>query len=753
MGNIFKAGQKIWSHSVLVIVFLILFTEFSAAQNYLWPTNASTLMTSSFCEFRPRHYHAAIDIKTWNRTGYKVFAIADGYIMRVRVSAFGYGKALYLKLKDGNIVVYAHLDRFSPQLEQYVRKIRLARKQYRVDLHLPPHQFPVKRGQLIGFTGKTGIGVPHLHFELRNAKNEPINPLPYYRSVIKDKLPPLIYGAALIPLSSRASINFLPDTLFLTFKPQNEIALSDTFYLSGKVGLALKIFDRANGARNHFSFYSAKLWIDDSLVYQLKYDSFSYNQTRLVELDKNFSLYRKGKGIFHNFFKHPANTLPFYAETKTWAGILDAGKLSPGPHQIFLQIEDFFGNRAHFRLNFISNPVLVFNYDQLKLNGNDLFIRLTSSDRLNRILVYQKSTQGGWTFLPSYQILSVLNYKNRFYYSLSIPLTTDPGRGVLKFVGLKSNHTSTFPLFVFSTSEFQNVTPQILAFQIRKNWFELQIQNPDPEPGTFIRTLNKAFAGSVVFPLSPGIFQINIPWDSFQKRSSILESILLRPLPKMTLVSPGQENRLSSADGRFQAIFPAQTFYDSTIVSLLTLNDSTFSAEPPFPYRRYGKIYQLQPFDQPINHGVTIKLSLPTEKRFERGLGLYYWDRKKGWTFLSALEDSVKNQLISRVTSLETFSIIQDTLPPEIRPLQKVVRDTLFSRKGHISFLVNDEMAGIRRESQIRITLNGHWQLFEYDPEEDRVTLSVALTDQPQRMTLEVIDNVGNRAVKTYWLK
>ena len=101
----------------LLLAVLAVVIRPAAAQNYLWPTNASTYLASSFCEFRPGHYHSAIDIKTWVQEGYKCYAIADGEIIRLRVSPFGYGKVLYLRLKDGNTAVYAHLQRFAPDLE------------------------------------------------------------------------------------------------------------------------------------------------------------------------------------------------------------------------------------------------------------------------------------------------------------------------------------------------------------------------------------------------------------------------------------------------------------------------------------------------------------------------------------------------------------------------------------------------------------------------------------------------------------
>ena len=137
------------------------------SQYYLWPTNASNYLTSSFCEYRPGHYHSAIDIKTWNKEGYPIYAVEDGMIYRILVSPYGYGKGIYLKLKDGNFAVYGHLQKFTRTLDKQIREKQLANQKYRLNWY--PKNMLIKKGEIIGYTGSTGIGTPHLHFEIRPA--------------------------------------------------------------------------------------------------------------------------------------------------------------------------------------------------------------------------------------------------------------------------------------------------------------------------------------------------------------------------------------------------------------------------------------------------------------------------------------------------------------------------------------------------------------------------------------------------------
>jgi len=126
-----------------------------------------------------------LDIRTWGKVGYKIYAVSDGYIKRIRTGSKGYGKVLYIQLNDGNTAVYAHLERFTPTLNETVRLLQEYFGSYTIDHNFEPKEFPVRKGDLIGYTGDTGsISGPHLHFELRDKQEHPLNPLSFFS--IKD---------------------------------------------------------------------------------------------------------------------------------------------------------------------------------------------------------------------------------------------------------------------------------------------------------------------------------------------------------------------------------------------------------------------------------------------------------------------------------------------------------------------------------------------------------------------------------------
>ena len=124
----------------------------------LWPLELQPALSSTFGETRSTAFHAGIDLKTWGKTGYPVRAVADGWILRVRTSPWGYGRALYQRLADGRIAVYAHLEGFFKPVHERVREAQRLSRQYSVQLWLEEHEIPVRRGQVIAFTGQSGAG-------------------------------------------------------------------------------------------------------------------------------------------------------------------------------------------------------------------------------------------------------------------------------------------------------------------------------------------------------------------------------------------------------------------------------------------------------------------------------------------------------------------------------------------------------------------------------------------------------------------
>lgn len=311
--------------------------------------DAPPALTSTFGEYRGGRLHAAIDLKTYGREGYPVTAIANGYVWRVRTSPWGYGRVVYVQLDNGLFALWAHLSGFSKSIEKYVQQEQDRRGTYSVNLYFRPDQIPVKRGEVVGYSGSTGIGVPHLHFEMRDAKHRPINPL-LHGFDIKDTIPPTIQAIGLAPLSADARVKG-------GHKPvSHRFTHPDTIAVWGPIGIGLKAFDRANDSRltNRLAPYHMRLLINGEEIFQKTCEIFGYDVTRHGELAYDFYMSRRGLGRFHSMYRKQGNRLPFYGNYKMGAGVLFAGtktdgaghELSPGVHRLQIIAEDVKGNRA-----------------------------------------------------------------------------------------------------------------------------------------------------------------------------------------------------------------------------------------------------------------------------------------------------------------------------------------------------------------------------------------------------------------------
>jgi murein DD-endopeptidase MepM/ murein hydrolase activator NlpD len=100
-------------------------------------------------------FHSGMDFTA--PTGTDIYVTGDGVVESVSSSKRGYGNHIIISHGYGYKTIYAHLDRFN---------VRPGQK--------------VKRGDIIGFVGSTGLSLaPHLHYEvLLNGLN--VDPANYY---------------------------------------------------------------------------------------------------------------------------------------------------------------------------------------------------------------------------------------------------------------------------------------------------------------------------------------------------------------------------------------------------------------------------------------------------------------------------------------------------------------------------------------------------------------------------------------------
>ena len=331
-------------------------TGVASSQQLLWPLQTEPGLSASFCEFRPRHFHGGIDIKTWGVKSRACLAVDDGTVNRVKVQANGYGKALYLTLKDGRIAVYAHLDRFAPNVAERVRGIQEATGNFEADLFWEGDSgIAFKRGDIVAYSGVTGTVHPHLHFEIRDSNQRPLNPLTN-GIFIADHIPPVPVGIALTPLDGASTIEGdIQSRLYARLLRQKDGTFfpGDPIGASGRIGISLDAYDQADAASNEMAAYKIDLDVGGETYWTTQFDGFDFDQTRMIEVERDYRLQRRGKGSYHRLFRVPGNRLAFLSGD----GIIDAGLADAYPINIRITISDVAGNSSQVAFQIVSDQI------------------------------------------------------------------------------------------------------------------------------------------------------------------------------------------------------------------------------------------------------------------------------------------------------------------------------------------------------------------------------------------------------------
>lgn len=313
----------------------------AAAQDpaYLWPLDLPRQLTSSFAEYRPGRFHAGIDLRTGG-IGIPVKAIADGYISRVRCSPYGYGKAIYLTLHDGNTVVYGHLDDYYDELRAYVHAEQHKRRSYTVDLNPEPRRFTVKRGQVIAKSGQTGIGAPHLHFELRDPAERPVNPR-NYGMTWPDTQRPELRHLLVLPLAPHSRVNGDAKPATIALRPLGEGRYAaGTLRIRGPVAFGLDLVDPATGGYRLGIHTLSLRDSNDRERFRIAHDRLAYDNTNNGAVAYYPFPAEGGKPLL--LWRWPGNTCEIYAQHPS------DGTYTPSEPKESLRIEavDFNGNAA-----------------------------------------------------------------------------------------------------------------------------------------------------------------------------------------------------------------------------------------------------------------------------------------------------------------------------------------------------------------------------------------------------------------------
>ena len=276
-------------------------------QNYL---------SGTMGEIRGTHLHAGIDIKTGAVTGYKVYSLADGYVSRIKISSYGYGRAVYITHPNQTISVYAHLKSFKRALEDFTIAMQYEKQSFEVDFTLEPGRFRVKKGEVIARSGNTGSSrAPHLHFELRDIKNRPLNPLEIGFKEVKDQIPPVLLRVALVTMDIDSRVNGMFGRFEFDAIPigNHQYRINNSVHIEGSIGVEIKAHDKLDGAKwNRNGFPEVKMSLNDQLIFHQDIRRMNFSAKSNIKVYMNYQRYVQANSRFQKLFIDHGNWLDIY---------------------------------------------------------------------------------------------------------------------------------------------------------------------------------------------------------------------------------------------------------------------------------------------------------------------------------------------------------------------------------------------------------------------------------------------------------
>ena len=305
---------------------------------------APPALAGSFGELRGNHFHSGIDFRTNQREGYPVYAIADGYVSRMRVQNSGFGQALYLTHPNGYTSVYGHLSRFAPQIAQAVKALEYQKKTFELDEFPAADLFPVHKGDVIAYSGNRGSsGGPHLHFEIRDSKTEnTINPQ-LFGIQIPDDIPPVIYSLYVYKLNKKPFNEYTPKQYFQVAGGGGQYHINSTIPVSGEVGFGVTATDRHNGASGLNGVYSIELEVDGKKVFTSSLERFAFENSKAINSHIDYPAFLSSKRSIQKSFVDPGNPLQIYSS------LVNNGRIEFADQQVHVlkyTITDAKGNKS-----------------------------------------------------------------------------------------------------------------------------------------------------------------------------------------------------------------------------------------------------------------------------------------------------------------------------------------------------------------------------------------------------------------------
>ena len=301
---------------ITILLLSLFINDLKSQSNQNFVMDLPINLSGTFGELRTNHFHSGIDIKTNRVEGLNIYSYEKGYISRIQVSTYGYGKAIYITHPDGKITVYAHLSKFSEKIQNYVKDIQYKRKKFAIKVYPKESEILIEKNEIIGYSGNTGSSSgPHLHFELRDKNNMPVNPLKYRNIEIIDTIIPSLKGVYYKELkynNGKLEDNYSRFKKIKFIENNNGKYLTDTIYTNGVIGFGVNSFDLMNNSNNVYGLNKIITKINDSVNFKINFDKFSFDEWTYINTYVDYAYFKRTNEKIQKLYIENINPLNLY---------------------------------------------------------------------------------------------------------------------------------------------------------------------------------------------------------------------------------------------------------------------------------------------------------------------------------------------------------------------------------------------------------------------------------------------------------
>lgn len=730
--------------------FKTVFGQDTASQ---WPLNGSIDLSSGFGDYRENRFHAGIDLRTGGRIGMRVIAPVDGYVSRIKTSYFGYGRGLYFTGVDGYTYVFGHLSLYAPEIESMVHSAQIKAERYYLDISLPKDSIPVKKGELLAFSGETGAGAPHLHFEKRTPNNIPLNPLAHGFQ-LDDKTPPVITEIGFQLVDTFSLLQNGRRELFLPVSGKSGVYKLDTvLYLNAPFGFLAECYDMMNPQGMKQAVYKLSVFVDDSLYFQTLFDSLSYDQVDAAKLVYDYYKASEGEKRVRRLYSKSGAEFAGNSSIRAGKGVYGLENEPPGTKRALIVAEDAFGNRTTLSFSFVWGPQhALFALDSTQItrpNTTTFFFHPTiplEQIAVDSVVVllsrgeqWGKPSEVTIQKQDSGKFIAISNSANTATAVLRLQAYTSSGAIVPDtiFNGLTNNNTTKLSM----TYEFVDGGLLVAINSQSKlgSRPRIALYNETAKLGTVYPHFFSVYKQIGFIPAQAAFSHITRIGISLSRDSASAPLII----DSLNIIAVGVATEQSfSVDNRLSVRVKQENLYSPQFI---TLKKSTIRVKGIRGI--VSDHYMILPETILTRSPFEMTYRLDAGQAFNPYAGFCWLDKEKdAWVWLGG--NANKDVITATSYGGGSFATVIDKEPPTITIFG--VRDTMTytDRRPRISFRIADDLSGIEDDRNFNVKVNNKWVPVEYDAEKKTGTL--LMTDPfpigDQHLAVIVTDRSGHMA-------